>query len=148
MITITETLSDKHAHCDALFAEVEAQVANAQWDLATAGFTGFINAMEQHFATEEQILFPTFEEQTGHTAGPTQVMRFEHEQMRQLFKEMQDSVVQQDSNQYLGLSETLLMLMRQHNAKEEQILYPMTDQVLGTEAPIILERMRNLEKSA
>lgn len=147
MTTITETLSNKHAHCDALFAEVEAQVANAHWDLVITNFTGFIHAIEQHFATEEQILFPTFEEQTGHTAGPTQVMRFEHEQMRQLFKEMQDSVAQQDSDQYLGLSETLLMLMRQHNAKEEQILYPMTDQVLGTAAPLILEQMRNLEKT-
>jgi len=36
------------------------------------------------------------------------------------------------------------MLMQQHNAKEEQILYPMSDQVLGEDVPSILNKMRAL----
>jgi iron-sulfur cluster repair protein YtfE (RIC family) len=35
----------------------------------------------------------------------------------------------------------LLMLMQQHNAKEEQILYPMSDQVLGDKASDIVNKM-------
>jgi len=32
-------------------------------------------------------------------------------------------------------------LMRQHNAKEEQILYPMSDHVLNHEVPTLLKQM-------
>ncbi|EDN71674.1 hypothetical protein BGS_0869 [Beggiatoa sp. SS] len=61
--------------------------------------------------------------------------------MRQVFADMQNSLTQRDGEQYLGLSETLLMLMQQHNAKEEQILYPMSDQMLGGAVSSILNRM-------
>ncbi len=138
---ITETLSNEHAHCDNLFAQAESDVANGQWEKAARGVADFVKAMGQHFSAEEQILFPAFEQRTGQTAGPTQVMRFEHQQMRQLFAQMQQGLAQQDSSEYLGISETLLMLMRQHNAKEEQILYPMSDRVLGNEASAILAQM-------
>jgi iron-sulfur cluster repair protein YtfE (RIC family) len=141
METITNTFSQEHSHCDKQFAQAEASIAKAQWEQGTAEFNAFHTAMERHFTMEEQILFPTIEERTGQTAGPTQVMRMEHQQMRQVFGEMQESCTKQDKEQYLGLSETLLMLMQQHNAKEEQILYPMSDQVLGDEAPSIINKM-------
>ena len=63
--------------------------------------------------------------------GPTMIMRGEHTQMRELLDEMAQSIADRDSDSYLGQSETLLMIMQQHNLKEQQMLYPMTDQVLG-----------------
>lgn len=144
MESITQMFSQEHSRCDKQFAQIEANIAKNKWEPATKDFTAFINAMSLHFSMEEQILFPTIEERTGQTAGPTQVMRMEHQQMRQVFAEMQNSVNQQNREEYLGLSETLLMLMQQHNAKEEQILYPMSDQVLGDDVPSILNQMRAL----
>ena len=38
-----------------------------------------------------------------------------------------------DREAYAGIAETLLMLMQQHNMKEEHILYPMLDQALDAE---------------
>lgn len=141
MATITQTLSQKHIQCDTLFAQLEVDVANGQWPMATPEFAQFVEAMEQHFSSEEHILFPAFEQHMGQPTGPTQVMRMEHQQMRQLFQEMRESVAKRNRSQYLGLSETLLMLMRQHNAKEEQILYPMCDQALNGEIQTLLEHM-------
>jgi hemerythrin-like domain-containing protein len=40
--------------------------------------------MLHHFGVEESVLFPRFEQSTGMYRGPTQVMRGEHVQMRQL----------------------------------------------------------------
>ncbi len=140
--TITNTFSKEHTRCDEIFAKAENSVAQKQWATADTEFNDFHTAMEKHFTAEEEILFPTFEERTGQTMGPTQVMRMEHQQMRQIFAQMQTSLSQRDNEQYLGLSETLLMLMQQHNMKEEQMLYPMTDQVFGDEATSILERIR------
>ncbi|MDM8562864.1 hemerythrin domain-containing protein [Candidatus Marithioploca araucensis] len=147
METITQTLSAEHSHCDQLFAQAEAKVANKQWVEATTDFNHFIFEMEQHFTREEQVLFPNVEERTGQTAGPTAVMRMEHQQMRQVFDEMQKSLTQQNDEQYLGLSETLLVLMQQHNAKEQQILYPMSDQVLNRDVPSILNQMQEFRKN-
>ena len=61
-------------------------------------------------------------------------MRFEHEQMRPLLAQLGDACAARDGEAYAGAAETLLILMQQHNMKEENILYPMCDQALGAEA--------------
>jgi hemerythrin-like domain-containing protein len=147
MKTITQTLSQDHSRCDKLFAQAEETVAKTQWERAATDFADFRAAMERHFTMEEHVLFPSVEERTGQTAGPTQVMQMEHQYMRQVFASLQECITQQDSEQYLGLSETLLMLMRQHNAKEEQILYPMSDQVLNQDVPSVIEQMHQQGES-
>ncbi|BAP56066.1 hypothetical protein THII_1769 [Thioploca ingrica] len=141
METITTLLSQQHHDCDKLFAQTEASVATTQWERATTDFDRFLAAMEQHFTREEQILFPQVENHMGHTGGPTAVMRMEHEQMRQIFTEMAACITHSDQEQYLGLAETLLILMQQHNAKEEQILYPMSDNLLSHQFPALLEQL-------
>jgi len=41
---------------------------------------------------------------------------------------------------FLGLAETLMLLMQQHNMKEEQVLYRMMDQVYGEEVNDLLKQ--------
>ncbi len=101
--------------------------------------------MEHHFSMEESVLFPSFEERVGQTMGPTQMMRMEHTQMRQLFTDMAQAVEQRDRERYLGLSETLMMIMQQHNMKEEQMLYRMIDQAFGPESGELIEKMSQVE---
>jgi len=141
MPTITDTMSTDHHRCDEIFAKAEGAISNGDWDQGAAAFQEFVDAMERHFTMEEGVLFPTFEQRTGMTTGPTQVMRMEHMQMRQLFSDMDDSVKEKDQDKYLGLSETLLMVMAQHNTKEEQILYTMADQTLRGDADEVLKQM-------
>ena len=62
------------------------------------------------------------------TTGPTQVMRGEHQQMRALIDDINKALKAEDKDQFLGLSETLMILMQQHNMKEEMMLYPMCQQ--------------------
>lgn len=101
--------------------------------------------MTHHFTMEETVLFPTFESATGPTAGPTQAMRGEHVQMNALFDAMDAALRAHDSDASLGHAETLLWLMRQHNLKEEGILYPMADRVLGHQRAALLGHMGELE---
>ena len=133
MSTIASLLSEDHTRCDDLFAEAEASVSGEAWEKGAELFRQFREAMGRHFTAEEETLFPAFEAHTGMSQGPTQVMRSEHEQMNELLGQMQSAIEGRNSGTYLGLSETLLMLMRQHNLKEEQILYPMSDQALAGE---------------
>jgi iron-sulfur cluster repair protein YtfE (RIC family) len=141
MHTITQFMSEDHQRCDNLYAGAEAEVAADKWDMATRTFAGFRAAMARHFAMEEEVLFPAFETRTGNAAGPTQVMRMEHEQMRSLLDGMRAALDARNADAFLGDGETLLVLMQQHNLKEEQILYPMTDRVLEGEREALLERL-------
>jgi len=144
MLTVSEKMTGEHRSCDHLFAGAETPAANGDLEAARSGLERFVAEMERHFEREEQVLFPAFEQRTGQTQGPTLVMRGEHQQMRRLLRELEQSLDQADGERFLGLSETLLILMQQHNAKEEQVLYPMSDQVLGGEADALIERMNHI----
>ena len=144
MNDITTTMSADHRHCDEIFAKAEELIANGNWSEGGPEFKAFHDAMEHHFTMEETVLFPAFEESTGMKMGPTEVMRGEHVQMRELFADMAESVEQQDVDRYLGLSETLLMIMQQHNMKEEQMLYRMADQALASGVDEVLQRMKEV----
>ncbi len=141
-MTFSSHMGGDHHHCDELFAAAEQAVEAEQWPQAESAHQRFIDAMEQHLKAEEELLFPAFEEASGNSMGPTAVMRHEHEQMRALFAQMGQALGEQGAEDYLGASETLLILMQQHNAKEEQILYPMFDRLF---APRAAEMMAQLE---
>lgn len=144
-MNILEYMSSRHAICDELFSTTENYAASENWQKAQPSFDKFLESMETHFRMEEEVLFPGFEEKTGNTQGPTQVMRMEHQQMRDLLNTMGESVQSKQRDDFLGESETLLMLMQQHNMKEEQILYPMTDQIFADEAASLINAMKQVE---
>ncbi len=127
---ISNYMRDEHRACDELFAEAESAVIKGDFDKALELFVSFSEDTLKHFQKEEEILFPTFEEVTGSTEGPTNVMRYEHEQMRELIGQMAKAAEKRDKDAYLGIAESLMILLQQHNMKEEQMLYAMCDRVI------------------
>lgn len=141
MDTIPSFMTAQHRHCDDSFIATESAVSATNWTQADSQWTIFTTDLETHLEQEETILFPAFEEATGMTMGPTQVMRAEHVQMRQLVEEMTQQLTAQNKAAFLGLSETLMILMQQHNMKEEQMLYPMTQAHLP-DADAVLQQVK------
>ncbi|NQU64150.1 MAG: hemerythrin domain-containing protein [SAR324 cluster bacterium] len=132
LTSIVQIMESQHKHCDTMYVEAENILNGGDEAEGTRLMEAFIWNMEVHFGREEQILFPAFEQKTGMTGGgPTYVMRSEHEQIRGVLKEMKDSLVAGDYQRIFDQAETMLILIQQHNSKEEQILYPMLDQHLG-----------------
>jgi hemerythrin-like domain-containing protein len=142
MSTIKNFLAADHHHCDDLFAAAEVAAAGKNWSSAESSFLLFRDALQHHFTIEEEVMFPAFEDRTGSSMGPTQMMRVEHGQMKELLEQMERGVASRDSNAFLGDCETLLIIMQQHNIKEEQMLYPMADNVLAGECEVVVGRMR------
>lgn len=143
MHTIQQFMTSDHRRCDDIFVSIEQAIHTQAWERASATLASFRSAMLQHFEVEETMLFPAFEEQTGMTHGPTQVMRNEHGQLRDLLDAARDALAAQDAEAYSGEAETLLIMMQQHNMKEENMLYPMCDQHLGGQADALLARMQD-----
>ena len=142
MSEIKNCMTDDHRRCDDVFAEVEQAVTALAWDRAMTSFEKFNNVMLQHFVVEEELLFPAFELKSGMTGGPTQVMRDEHVQMRELMAAAQEALLAKDADDYSGNAETLLIMMQQHNMKEENILYPMCDDHLKAQLNTLLPQLQ------
>lgn len=144
--TITTFLTQDHRNCDDEFAKLENTVASGNWSEVEEAFESFSKDMQHHFDMEEKVMFPTFEARTGMQGGPTQMMRMEHAQMTQILEKMKEDVEKKDKEHFFGLSETLMMLMQQHNMKEEQMLYRMADQHLGDDSSLVIKEMKELER--
>lgn len=142
MESIRDLMAGDHRQCDECFVAVEQAVAKADWAVADAAFARFRDALDRHLDAEEGILFPAFEARTGMTAGPTQVMRSEHAQMRELVREAGVSLAKRDAEDYSGYAETFLIMTQQHNMKEENILYPMCDQHLSPQADELVLKLK------
>jgi len=120
-------MKQEHRACDTLFSQAESAIASKNWDEANEKFLTFANETLKHFKEEEEVLFPTFESTTGMTQGPTQVMRYEHEQVRGLIGNMAEALEKSDQDAALSIAESMMILLQQHNMKEEQMLYAMCD---------------------
>ncbi|HEU0219661.1 MAG TPA: hemerythrin domain-containing protein [Gallionella sp.] len=141
MKTIAEFMAAGHKTCDNEFADAETAALTDDWDEAEAAFKAFRDDMARHFRMEEDVLFPALAS-AGGPAGPVHVMLMEHGQIKELLKQMGTALESKDAQEYGGLSETLLMVMQQHNHKEEQILYPIMDQILSKERETLFGRMQ------
>ena len=130
-----ETLRAEHRSCDSALILIEQAVRGGDWDVAGAAQHVFVDQTEQHFRYEEEHLFPELAQAfPAAAAGPIPVMLSEHRQMRELFDDLGLAVRKRDAALLADTMQTLLFLMQQHNAKEENVLYPMADRELPPHA--------------
>jgi iron-sulfur cluster repair protein YtfE (RIC family) len=110
-----------------------------------------------HARREDDVFFPAVEAAIGGAFGPTAVMRQEHaaihagaESFRATLRELQDvqhpAIVEggarlselaagvADARELQALATALLHLIDDHFAKEEQILFPMSREILDAES--------------
>lgn len=127
---ISEVLTADHRRSEELFGAAVQRAAGGDWDGCRERFDAFRAVLQRHMDIEEQILFPAFEETTGITAGPTRVMRREHEQMLRELDRMSAALAARDAAGFSNSAKSFAELMAGHSAKEENVLYPMCDQAL------------------
>jgi iron-sulfur cluster repair protein YtfE (RIC family) len=127
--TATAYLSWDHDRLDALLHSASNWAESGEWTHARRAYAEFDRGLDRHIRLEEEILFPLFEDRTG-AAGPTTVMREEHELIRGVLDVLRDAVERGDARAFGAGLAALGSLLPPHNDKEEQILYPTTDRVL------------------
>ncbi len=129
---VNEALAWDHDRLDAL--EGRAFELRAAGDCAQAreAFAAFAHGLRRHIRFEEELVFPEFEVRSGvpADAGPTAVMRIEHRQILELLAAIEASI-----GDPLAAPERFRVALHEvltgHNQKEEQVLYPAVDRLLG-----------------
>ena len=143
--SLSEYFTLDHRNCDSQWAEIEAAAESGESGRVNAAWQAFEKTLRRHLAKEEEVMFPAFEAATGMSdGGPTFVMRSEHQQMRGLLDQMAAAAGRGDHDELIDQGDTLLMLIQQHNQKEESILYPMAERALGPEWAELHRRIEEL----
>lgn len=141
--TVSQVLSEHHEWCDAAIRSIASEAARLDWQEVQAYAAKMRRALEWHMDAEETRLFPAFEAATGMMDGPTAVMRHEHGRIRELLGACHAAVQENDGGAVNEAIGHLQSLLAQHNMKEERILYPMCDRVLGPEARSLAAGLRS-----
>jgi len=106
-----------------------------------------------HHGKEEDTLFPKIEKRVPKEGGPTGVMRLEHDQGRSYVRGLAEA-----SEKYARGDKTVRQaiienargytdLLSQHIPKEDNILYPLADQICGpAEQKELLEKFEEIER--
>jgi regulator of cell morphogenesis and NO signaling len=135
---LRDVLERDHREVDSAverYADGSASGADARPALQQA-----VDDLRRHIYVEEELLFPALRE-AGMT-GPILVMLREHGQMWPLLdaldQELHDGAADAVLEATCG---QLLALLQRHNPKEEQILYPQVDGVLGPNATIAVREL-------
>ena len=63
--------------------------------------------------------------------NPTEQMLFEHDEGRKSVKMMESGLNEKNKNKLIDGAKKYIQLIREHIFKEDNILYPMTDDVLS-----------------
>jgi hemerythrin-like domain-containing protein len=139
---LTAYFEQDHRDCDARWADVEELLDTDDIESARPAWQKYTAGLLRHLAMEEEVLFPAFEAASGMSGGgPTYVMRMEHQQMRGLLEQIAEAVDSGNAQEALDIGDTLLMLIQQHNVKEEGMLYPMAENMLYGEWADLVEKL-------
>ncbi|MGD8190973.1 hemerythrin domain-containing protein [Brevibacillus ginsengisoli] len=100
----------------------------------------FINKLDPHSLREEEILFPMMANFIGRESGPIAVMEYEHDQaknnLKQFLKQMDqlpEVVGRDEAKAIAGYLKNAYIILTEHFMKEENVLFPMAEQILSAD---------------
>ena len=131
-----KTLREEHtqilSQLDALEVAVSGSAVNKEEVEKFLHFTE--NFAEPHHKKEEDVLFPALEAKgIPRDGGPTGVMLSEHQEKRNYVKGLRLALQNGDDKEMKRNGLSIVNLMRSHIDKENNILYPMAEQLLSAE---------------
>ncbi|MDQ0246454.1 hemerythrin-like domain-containing protein [Bacillus fengqiuensis] len=107
----------------------------------------FVQHLEPHSEREEGILFPMMAAYIGREMGPIAVMEYEHDQAKShlgTFLEKTDNLnTEVKANEAKDLADLVIQayfILKEHFSKEENVLFPMAEQMLSDEEKEELRR--------
>jgi hemerythrin-like domain-containing protein len=123
-----------HRDCEARWVDVEELLDANDIEMAQAAWRKYEASMYRHLAMEEEVLLPAIDAKGGEAdEAVIEIINAEHEQMRVLLEQISAAIQSEDADQAIELGDTLLMLLQQHNESEENLLYPMAQDLLADE---------------
>ncbi|KON90409.1 hypothetical protein AF332_22550 [Sporosarcina globispora] len=99
----------------------------------------FCRKLDPHSEREEGVLFRMMEQYLGKETGPIAIMEYEHDQAKNYFKtfleaaERTEHLTEKEMTEYSGLIKNAYYTLTQHFSKEENVLFPMAENLLSND---------------
>ncbi len=133
---ITDAFLGEHAVFYAQFNYLEKTISETESTDHIKNLAAMLSAaLATHANLEEELLFMNLEPHLGTQGGPLVVMRVEHNEIEGNLERLLSSDKYSETGSLLL---RVVQVARQHFAKEEEILYPIAQQVLGEQTLIQL----------
>jgi hemerythrin superfamily protein len=123
-----DAMTEAHRRCDLLLVAAEQALENRDWIAFRVRLLEFRSFLLEHFAVEEEELFPAFERRTG-LHDPTSQLRLQHARMGEILDALAAVAPAHDPDGCDAELRTLGALYRQHKEMEERVLYPALQRV-------------------
>lgn len=125
---LTDLLMGEHGIFYAMFDEFESTAAESSLESLRAQVRLLTASLVSHAHLEDAALFTAVEPHMGSGCGPVSVMRMEHEEIERGLEAL-PTVASVEETRALLLH--VIAVARSHFAKEERILFPMAEELLG-----------------
>lgn len=131
--TLEAAFVSDHSRLAARLADALEALHAGDWRRACHLFGRFARSLRKHIGVEDATLFPAFERETGMIdSGPTVVMRREHAEAERRLTAIAEVLERaSDAAGAAAQIRALGALIEDHAAREERILYPACDRILG-----------------
>ena len=144
--TITSFMVAEHTRLGDLWEQITAALKAEEFARLHGLARDLIAALKRHISVEEQILFPAIESKSNNHE-PTNAMRLEHRQMERMLEQLKPLLTLAELWTGIKAVEGQEIepgaLLRSHENKEHDVLFPLADQLLGAEgASTVVARMR------
>jgi hemerythrin-like domain-containing protein len=127
---ITEALLGEHGVFYAQFEHLEKVVPQMEGLLPLKMQAALLAAaLKPHAQLENELLFRAMESHLPSDSGPLAVMRIEHEEIEGTLERLQEMQELAEAKKMIAHA---IHTAREHFAKEEQVLFPMANQMLDT----------------
>ena len=141
--SISAALEAEHRWIDARFKRFEEGLARGH--VVAEPFEEAARVLHRHIYIEEEVLFPAVEARG--LVGPTAVMAMEHGEICRFLGHIQDLIEEKASPARIqDTLQALHNILVEHNFKEERVLYPNADRILGQDdVRAVVGRMKEAE---
>jgi iron-sulfur cluster repair protein YtfE (RIC family) len=131
----------EHSYCDGLFDLIEPLAREGKWEEMQQALLAFRCALERHLEREERVLFPAMEEVQGGCCDPTRMLRAEHDGIRAGLAAAEAAGARREEQALSAAFEVLRIVLLQHRATEESVLYPLADALSAGQAGDLLQAL-------
>ncbi|MED4448395.1 hemerythrin domain-containing protein [Cytobacillus firmus] len=116
--------------------KMEETPDRALFEKLTEHVRNFCSKLDPHSKREEGVLFRMMEQYLGKGTGPIAVMEYEHDQAKSCIKaflraaEGIEHLTEKEMAEHSGLIKKAYYTLTQHFSKEENVLFPMAENLL------------------
>jgi iron-sulfur cluster repair protein YtfE (RIC family) len=131
--SVARFLESDHSRLQTILLDVERLVFEDEFTAASKRCAEFICGLRHHLRMEDDVLLPLMA-RLGRNPQVVAELQQEHREICRVVAELERAIQLADRGHFVAVERTLERILSAHNVREEQVLHPMVDHLVGGDA--------------